>query len=105
MNVRKTITTSALALGVLAGSAGIASAVSSTAQPATVPTEDQTQDPILNGSVQAPEVEGQSEADESAALESLASISADDAGQAAHAANPGATINAVQLENENGSVV
>ncbi len=39
MNVRKTITTLALALGVLAGSAGIASAVSSTAQPA--PTEDQ----------------------------------------------------------------
>ncbi len=105
MDVRKTITTSALALGVLAGSAGIASAVSSTAQPAPAPTEDQTQDPILNGSVQSPEVEGQSEADESVALRSLASITADDAGQAALAANPGATINAVQLENENGSVV
>lgn len=60
---------------------------------------------MLNGSVQSPEVEGQSEADESAALESLASITADDAGQAALAANPGATVNGVQLGNENGSVV
>lgn len=109
MNLRKTITTSALALGVLAGSAGLASAMTSqgaTAQPAPAPTaEDQTQDPTLNGSIQAPEVEGQSEADESAALESLASITADKAGQAALAANPGATINSVQLENENGTVV
>lgn len=110
MNVRKTITTSALALGVLAGSAGIASAVSSqgsTAQPSlpTSTVEDETQDPILNGSVQSPEIEGQSEADESAALASLASITADDAGQAALAANPGAAVNGVQLGNENGSVV
>jgi uncharacterized membrane protein YkoI len=109
MNVRKTITTSALALGVLAGSAGIASAVSSpgsTAQPAPAATaDDQTQDPMLNGSVQSPEVEGQSEADESAALEALTSITADDAGQAALVANPGATLNGVQLGNENGSVV
>ncbi len=107
MNVRKTVTTSAIALGVLAGSAGIASAVSSqgsTEQP-TSTVEDETQDPILNGSVQAPEIEGQSEAEESAALESLASITADDASQAALAANPGATINEVELENENGSVV
>ena len=110
MNTRKAITTSALALGVLAGSAGIASAVSSqgsTASPApsTSTVEDETQDPILNGSVQSPEIEGQSEADESAALASLASITADDAGQAALAANSGATVNGVQLENENGSVV
>jgi len=109
MNVRKTITTSALALGVLAGSAGIASAVSSqgsTAQPAPTSTaEDETQDPTLNGSVQSPEVEGRSEDDESAALESLASITADDARQAALTANPGATVNDVQLGNENGSVV
>ncbi len=110
MNVRKTMTTSALALGVLAGSAGIASAVSapgSTAQPAasTSTVEDETQDPMLNGSVQSPEIEGQSEADESAALESLASITADDASQSALATNPGATVNDVQLGNENGSVV
>jgi uncharacterized membrane protein YkoI len=110
MNVRKTITTSALALGVLAGSAGVASAVTSSSS-ATQPSssanavEDQTQDPMLNGSVQSPEVDGQSEADESAALESLASITADDAGQAALVANPGATVDGVQLGNENGSVV
>lgn len=107
MNVRKTITTSALALGVLAGSAGIAGAVTAQDSPApsTSTVEDQTQDPMLNGSVQSPEIEGQSEADESAALASLASITADDAGQAALAANPAATVNGVQLENENGSVV
>ncbi len=108
MNVRKTVTTSALALGVLAGSAGIASAVNSqgaTAQPATSEVEDDTQDPILDGSIQAPEIEGQSEADELAGLEALATITADDASKAALAANPGATVNGVELENENGSVV
>lgn len=110
MNTRKAITTSALALGVLAGSAGIASAMSSQgsspqrASP-TSTVEDDTQDPALNGSVQASEIEGQSEAEESATLESLASITADEAGQAALTANPGATVNSVELENENGSVV
>lgn len=110
MNVRKTITTSVLALGVLAGSAGIASAVTaqgSTGQPAasTATAEDETQDPTLNGSVQSPEIEGRSEADESAELEPLASITAEDASSAALAANAGATVNDVQLENDNGSVV
>ncbi len=66
MNVRKTITTSAIALGVLAGSAGIASAVNSqgsTAQPETS-VDDEREDPKLNGSVQSPEIEGQSEAED-----------------------------------------
>ena len=59
MNVRKTITTSALALGVLAGSAGVANAMTapaSEAQPAPIEStvEDQTQ-------AESPE----SEADES----------------------------------------
>lgn len=110
MNTRRAITTSAIALGVLAGSAGIAAAVSSqgsTAQeaPTTGTTEDEVPDPMPSGSIQAPDVEGQSEAEESAALESLATISADDAAQAALVANPGATVNGVELENEDGSVV
>ena len=100
----------AAALGLTFGVAALAGAATSPAQ--TAPTssapaveEDQTQDPMLNGSIQSPEDESLSEADEAKALEGLATISASDAEQAALAANPGATVNSSELGNENGSVV
>ncbi len=109
--MRKTITTSAIALGVLAGSAGIASALSSTSPadqstPAAANAEsDRIQEPTLDGSIKSAEVEGQSEAEESSALTALATISSDEAAASALAANPGATVNGVELGNENGTVV
>ncbi|MBL8778283.1 MAG: PepSY domain-containing protein [Acidimicrobiales bacterium] len=98
----------AAALGLTLGVAGLAGAATSpdqTASPAPAVEEDQTQDPILNGSIQSPEDESLSEADEAKALEGLATIAASDAEHAALAANPGATVNSSELGNENGSVV
>lgn len=63
------------------------------------------QDPQLNGSIQAPEVEGQSEADEAAALAKLAKVSEADAKAAALAAVPGGKVTGIELGNENGSVI
>jgi len=113
MNVRKTVTAAAVGLGALAGSVGLANALSSSGSaeeqaptaPAAGAEVEETEDPMLDGSIQSPEIEGQSEAAESAALESLATITADEAGQAALTANPGGTVADVELENENGSVV
>lgn len=107
MNVRKTVLTAAAGLGVLAGSAGIASALTTGSAPAsTIESEaDDVQDPMLDGSIQAPDVEGQSEADEAAALEELATVTADEASAAASSANPDAVVDEVSLGNENGSVV
>jgi uncharacterized membrane protein YkoI len=60
--------------------------------------------PSYTSSVTAPEQNGRSEADEAAALRSLAKISPDQARDAALAAVPG-TAGEVELENENGNVV
>lgn len=49
--------------------------------------------------------EGMSEADESAALQDEATITAADAESAALAANPGATVVKTELDNENGALV
>lgn len=49
--------------------------------------------------------DGLSEADESAALAGQATITSDEAQAAALAANPGATVIKVELENENGALV
>ena len=67
-------------------------------------TGDQTQDPSYKSSVTAPEQNGQNEAAQSAALQSLAKISPDQARDAALAAVPG-TADKVELDNENGNVV
>lgn len=68
-------------------------------------TDDETEDPMLNSSMQAPaESDGQSEADEATALESLATITPQQARAAATAEVPG-TVLEVELDNENGSVV
>jgi len=67
--------------------------------------DDETQDPMLNGSIQAPaETDGPSEADEAKALEGLAIITPEQAEAAATAEVPG-TVLEVELDNENGSVV
>lgn len=100
----------AAALGLTLGVAALAGAATSPEQtaptsPAAAVEEDQTQDPILNGSIQSPEDESLAEADEAKALEGLATISSSDAEQAALDANPGATVNSTELGNENGSVV
>ena len=110
MNVRKTITTSALAVGVLVGSAGLANAMTSSGSPAQVPDPPaadggRDQDPMLDGSIQSAEIEGRSETEESSALATLATTTDAEATEAAVAANPDATVDAVQLGNENGSVV
>lgn len=98
---RKAIVTTAMAIGALAGAAGLAGAATSATPGAGDATE---QEPQLNGSVQATDVDGLSEADESAGLAALATLSEADARAAATGAVPG-EVGEVELENENGSVV
>ncbi len=72
-----------------------------------VESESQTsdvEDPSYEASITAPQDEGQSDADEAAALEVLATITPDQARDAALAAVPG-TVGSVELDNENGAVV
>jgi uncharacterized membrane protein YkoI len=65
------------------------------------------QSPLYAGSISVDEskFEGMTETEESAALAELASLSEEDAQAAALAANPGATVVKVELDNENGAVV
>ncbi len=65
------------------------------------------QAPLYNGSITLDQstTEGMNESDESAALASQAKITADEAKAAALAANPGATVVEVELDNENGALV
>lgn len=102
---------------VVAGAAavGLALGVATLAGAATTPQrqaehraaeQDQAQDPMLNGSIQAPEGRGsQSEEDEAKALEALATVTRAEAEQAAKVVVPGGAVIEVELENENGSVV
>lgn len=64
----------------------------------------EVQDPSYATSITAPQDEGLSEADEAKSLESLATISPDQARDAALAVVPG-TAGKVELDNENGAVV
>jgi len=107
---KRLIAVGATALGATVGLAGIVGFTSADApkQPVSAQADgksgDQTQDPSYSSSVTAPEQNGQSEADQSAALQSLAKISPDQARDAALAAVPG-TAGKVELDNENGNVV
>ena len=69
--------------------------------------DDQVRVPSYAGSivVDQAQYEGMSEADEAAALQKMATISADQAKAAAEAANQGATAVKVELDNENGVLV
>lgn len=68
---------------------------------------DQVQSPLYTGSIVVDEsqFEGVSEADEAAALQRRATISAEQAKVAAEKANPGVTAVKVELDNENGVLV
>ena len=107
---KRLIAVGATALGATVGLAGIVGFTSADApkQPASAQADgksgDQTQDPSYKSSVTAPEQNGQNEADQSAALQSMAKISPDQARDAALAAVPG-TADKVELDNENGNVV
>lgn len=69
--------------------------------------DDSLQEPSYTGSVAVDQTatEGMSEADESAAMQGQATISAADAEATALAANPGATVLKTELDNENGALV
>lgn len=70
-------------------------------------SDDHVQSPSYNGSIMVDQAQfkGMSEADEAAALQKMATISADRAKAAAEAAHPGATAVKVELDNENGALV
>ncbi|MEJ7800358.1 MAG: PepSY domain-containing protein [Ilumatobacter sp.] len=98
-------------VGVGAGSYGIVAATDADAPPAQTDTDTDTdtddveeQDPQLGGSIQIDDVEDESEADEDARLQELATVSEADAKVVALAEFPG-DISETELGNENGSVV
>jgi uncharacterized membrane protein YkoI len=108
------VTVAALAVLLLGNlGIGIAMAQQNTADvpPAAAQQEDgpdqQEQTPYYSGSiaVDQAEYEGMSEADEAAALQGMATISAEEAKAAAAGANAGATPLTVELDNENGVLV
>jgi len=102
--ITKRIYVASAALGLMLGTAGIAAATShTTAQPVSATVEADVQEPSYESSITFTETEGQTEADEQAALEGMAAISADDA-EAAAASITG-TVTEVELDNENGAVV
>jgi uncharacterized membrane protein YkoI len=69
--------------------------------------DNQAQEPSYSGSILVDEsqYDGLNEADEAAALQSKATISAADAEAAVLAANPGTTVVKTELDNENGVLV
>ena len=75
--------------------------------PIRTDAQDNIQDPSYNGSitVDQAQTDGTSEADEAAALQDKATLSAADAEAAALAANPGTTVVKTELDNENGVLV
>lgn len=104
---RKRMFTSAVALGLVVGSVGVAVAATGVASdsPPAIGEATEAQEPVYTASIQAPvEDESLSEADEATQLEQLATISAQDAAAAAAAAVPG-DVGKVELDNENGAVV
>ncbi len=104
-----------LALMVSAIGGGVALAQGPTTAPANPPvvqekqesTNDQVQTPSYTGSISVDQTktDGMTEADEAAALQGQAGITADQAKAAALAANPGTTATKVELDNENGVLV
>lgn len=100
---RTAAVTAAAVVGVAAGGYGIAAATGSQTAPIEAEADD-VQEPQLDGSIQVDEVEGESEADESARLAESATIDEATAAAAALATHPG-EITETELGNENGSVV
>ena len=111
----RTTRTLAISLATLAGvgvgSFGIVAATSDETPRAPAGTERETddddveeQDPQLGGSIQIDEIEDESDADEDARLQELATVSEADAAAAAVAEYSGDIVE-TELGNENGSVV
>ncbi len=98
----KVVLGGAAAIGVALGAGGIASAVGGST-PSTAEA-DNTQEPAYTSSVTVNDTESDNEGEESAALAGLATVTADEARDAALAAVPG-TAGEVELENEDGNVV
>jgi hypothetical protein len=86
---------------------GPVSAQTPPTNPPAQQSQVEEQQPQYVGSIQVTDSQyaGMSEADEAAALQSKATISATDAEAAALAANPGATVVKSELDNENGVLV
>lgn len=115
MKVNKRVAGALVGIGLLVAAMGAKAVFAQTPTPPTSPTavqqgagpDDQVQAPSYAGSivVDQAQFEGVSEADEAAALQGMATISADQAKVAAEAANPGATAVKVELDNENGALV
>lgn len=105
---KRLIFTGAAAIGILGGAAGIAGAASSQSAPGPAAAQadaNDTPDASYTSSVTAPQAaEGQPEKDEAAKLQSLATVTADQAKSSALAAVPG-TAKAPELDNEDGNVV
>ena len=129
--LKKAGVSAVVGLGLLGGAAAISAAATggsgSAAAPATTDAADTANDtadandaadangdqgdsngqdepPAYTSSITAPVVQGVNEGDEAAALAALATVTPDEASAAATAAVSG-TVNKVDLENENGSVV
>lgn len=115
MKVNKRIAGAWLAIGLLATTVGVKAISAQTSTPLRPPAavqqmvdrDDQNQEPSYVGSIRVDQArfDGMSEADEAAALQGMATLSADQAKAAAEAANPGATAVKVELDNENGVLV
>ena len=104
---KKRLYMSAVALGLVLGSVGIAAAATGPSSEPGAPADDTTevQEPAYTGSIDAPaEDESLTEAEEAAQLEGLTGITADDAAAAAAAA-VGGDVTQVELDDENGTVV
>lgn len=95
----------AAAVGLTLGVAALAGAATAPDQIAPTAGEQDAQDQNLNGSIQTPENESATEAEENKALDGLAKVSAADAEKAALAAMPDGKVNGSALENDNGSVI
>ncbi|GAB4535888.1 MAG: PepSY domain-containing protein [Anaerolineae bacterium] len=115
MKVNKRMAGAVIGIALLMGSLGIGIALAQGPTPTAPPqaafeesgTDEQVQSPSYTGSISVDQAqyEGVSEADEAAALQGKATISAADAEAAALAANPGATLVKTELDNENGVLV
>jgi len=115
MKLNKHIAGALVGIALLVGALGIRTALAQTPNPPTPPAtvqqeaspDDQVQSPSYAGSIAVDQAryEGVSEADEAAALQGMATVSADQAKAAAEAANPGTKAIKVELDNENGVLV
>ncbi len=97
----------ALAVALVAGSLMVMPAFAQGPTPPQADTGPNEQAPSYASAIRVDEAqyEGMSEADEATALADLATITPEEAQDAALAANPGTAVVKVELDNENGALV